>query len=1086
MHPPLKLLHLLVFLLIPASGLFAQSVTSSGIGGVVRTSDGDPASGVSVFALHLPSGSQFTTTSNNEGRYNIGGMRVGGPYRVRFTAPNGDESVIEDVFLNLQQQRTINTRVRPSGQVFELEAFEVQANQFSSTFNENKQGSSTIIDADSISRIPTVSRSINDIVRLDPRMAAYDEDSGTISAGGKNTRYNSLLIDGVPTNDSFGLSDSGLPALKQPFSLEAIAEVSVQLSPYSVENAGFTGAAISAVTKSGTNEFQGSFFAFYRDESMVGELEDQYWVNRNETLPPGTEEETIVPIDDFREYTAGFTVGGPIIRDKLFFFALYESVEETVTQDPGTWFPEQDELDRILTMINDVYQFDPGELVEPESLTRKDDKYLLKLDWNISNKHRLTARYQLTDGQDPRYPNSGFNSVAFTSHNYVNNFELQDYAIELFSNWSSTLQTEIQASFKEYNQFRALVTDPLPEVEISSVDGIDGDPGSVWFGSEAFSQANNLTVETTTFRSKLSWLLGDHAIKAGIQYENFANRNEFIPNRFGSWFFRNGVRSFENAVEPGNLENYSLTLPAPGQSGISEWEMAIASAYVEDNWKATPDLTLNFGLRIDYPLLDDTPPLARGSSAGSFEEVFGLTNTSTLDGNYVVQPRLGFNYAFDEDRTVQLRGGGGLFFGTAPHVWISSIYVNNGNSQESYYASVTQTPAFSADPFNPPVPDAVNSRVNVDLIDEDFEMPSEWKSNLALDIQVLPNMVLTTEAAFSWTNKDIHYIHENLKPTVNFLTGTSEIADGRTEYDNAQARSREPGYRDIIRLTNTDKGYSRQFTARLEGSFLEGSLDYNLGYTYTRAKNVNDGLASTAYSNWTNNVGFDPNDEILGRSRYETTNRVVASVTYTHTWSDRHQTSISVFYDGRNGRPFSFVMGDGGPTDINNDGNTSNDLFYVPSGVDDPRILWGGNNSAENLAIAAEWMAAIEGIDGLAQYKGQVVPRNSGTAPWIHQFDLGITHEITLFDDHKLEIIFAIENFGNLLNDAWGLERRVRGANGNLPIMTVNNSVRVVDGERRRVYAYYPNLDNLNDEEWYSTRTFSSRWAMQLGVRYKW
>jgi hypothetical protein len=179
-------------------------------------------------------------------------------------------------------------------------------------------------------------------------------------------------------------------------------------------------------------------------------------------------------------------------------------------------------------------------------------------------------------------------------------------------------------------------------------------------------------------------------------------------------------------------------------------------------------------------------------------------------------------------------------------------------------------------------------------------------------------------------------------------------------------------------------------------------------------------------------------------------------------------------------------MGDGGPIDINNDGNTSNDLFYVPSGVDDPRIAWGGNNSAENLALAAEWMAAIEGIDGLSQYKGQVVPRNSGTSPWIHQFDLGITHEITLFKDHKLELIFSIENFGNLLNEAWGLERRVRGANGNLPIMTVNNSVRVVDGERVRVFAYYPNLDNLNEDEWYSTRTFSSRWAMQFGVRYKW
>lgn len=1077
------ILKVLVLFLVLANPLLSQSVTSSGIGGVVRSSAGEPANNVSVEAQHLPSGSRFTTTTNAEGRYNIGGMRVGGPYRITFTAPNGDQSIVENISLNLQQQRILNTRVRPSDQVFELDAFEVTANEFSSTFNENKQGSSTIINAESISRIPTVSRSINDIVRLDPRMASFDEDSGTLSAGGKNTRYNSLLIDGVPTNDSFGLSDSGLPALKQPFSLEGIAEVSVQLSPYSVENAGFTGAAISAVTKSGTNEFKGSVFAFYRDESMVGELEDLYWVNRNKTLPEGTEEETIVPIDNFKEYTAGFTIGGPIIKDKLFFFALYETVEETVTQDPGTWFPQQDELDRISFMIDEVYQFDPGVITEPDSLTRVDDKYLLKLDWNISSKHRLTTRYQLTDGEDPNYPDSGFNSVAYTSHNYVQNFELKDYAVELFSNWSSTFQTEILASFKEYNQFRALVTDPLPEIEISSIDGIDGDPGSVWIGTEGNSQTNNLNVETTTVRSKISWLLGDHSIKAGIQYENFANLNEFIPNRFGRWFFRNGVQSFENAVNPGNVENYSLTLPAPGQSGIAEWEMSIASAFVEDNWKATEDLTLNFGLRVDYPILDEVPTLARGSSAGSFEEVFGYSNQNTLDGNYVIQPRVGFNYAFDEDRTVQLRGGGGLFFGTAPHVWISSIYVNNGNSQEGYYASAKKTPAFSADPFNPPIPEAVNARVNVDLLDEDFEMPSEWKSNLAIDVQVMDNMVFTLDAAFSWTNKDIHYVHENLKRASNFLNPDGFLADGRTEYDNAQARSREPGYRDVIRLTNTEKGYSRQLTTRLEGRVFE-SLSYNLGYTYTRAKNVNDGLSATAYSNWTDNVGFNPNDEILGRSRYETTHRMVASATYSHRWSKKHMTSFSVFYDGRTGRPFSFVMGDGGPTDINNDGNTSNDLFYVPSGVDDPRIVWGGNNSEENLALAAEWLAGIEKIDGLGKYKGQVVPRNSGTSPWIHQFDVGITHEITVFNGHRLELIFVIENFGNLINDQWGLERRVNGAGGNVPIITVNNSTRVIDGERQPVFIYFPNLDNLSDKEWYQTRTFSSRWAMQLGVRY--
>lgn len=1069
------------FLFLAAAGsVTAQSITSSGIGGIVRSVDGDLANNVSVTAIHTPSGTRSTSITNAEGRYTLRGLRVGGPYTISFVAPNGDEAEVTGINVNLQQQRTVNAQLRTSGVVFELEAMVVTANELGSIFNENKQGSSSIIDSGEISRIPTVSRSLTDIVRLDPRMSTFDEDSGTISAAGKNTRYNSLLIDGVPTNDSFGLSESGLPALKQPFSLEAISEVSVQISPYTVENAGFTGASVSAVTKSGNNTFSGSFFGFYRDESMIGELEDERIVNENKTVIPEEQEDPVVPIADFREYTLGFTVSGPIIRDRLFFFALYETVEETEARDPGDWFPTDEQLGRIDTMINDVYEFDAGDIVEPDSLTRVDDKYLLKLDWNISDKHRLTGRYQLTEGEDPSYPNTGFNSVAYTSHNFIENFQLNDYVLELFSNWSPTLQTEVLLSHKVYDQFRALTENPLPEIQISAVDGIDGDPGSVWLGTEGNSQANDLNVETTTFRSKVSWLLGDHSIKAGVQYENFANRNEFISNRFGRYFFRDGVRAFENAVEPGRFENYQLTLPAEGQTGIADWSMAIASAFIEDNWKVTADFNLNFGVRIDYPIMDDVPTKARASSAGEFEEIFGYTNQTTLDGNYVIQPRVGFNYAFDEDRNLQVRGGAGLFFGSAPHVWISSMYVNNGNSQESYFVRGRDTPAFTPDPFNQPVPESTNPRVNVDFIDEDFEMPSEWKTNLALDYRLFEHTAFTVEVAYSWTNKDIHYVHENLNPQANFFTGSTQIADGRTFYNNNLPRSREPGYQDVIRLTNTDKGYSRQFTTLIQRPVID-NWGYRVGYTYTRAKNVSDGQSNSAFGNWTNNVGFDPNSEVLGRSRYETTHRLVASATYEIDWSDRHKTAITLIYEGRSGRPFSFVMGDGGPIDINNDGNTSNDLFYVPSGVDDPKIIWSGENALENAAL---FMQRIDEIDGLSQHKGSVVPRNTGNAPWIHQFDLNITHEIGMFGDDRLELIFTIENIGNLINETWGLERRVAGSGGNVPVVDVKNASVRVDGEWETKFEYFANPDLLSTDEWYQTRTLSSRWAIQLGIRY--
>ncbi len=1070
---------LLAVLLLLGRNLQAQGITSAGIGGAVTDDNGNPVANVEIRAEHEPSGSRFRGRSNANGRYNLRGLRVGGPYSITYSAPDGRERVRENIFVNLQQERTLNINMGSDGQVFELEAFEVVSTELGSLFNESKQGSSSIIGGEDIARIPTVSRSINDIVRLDPRMSVYDSDSGTVSAGGKNTRYNSLLIDGVPTNDSFGLSDSGLPALKQPFSLESIAEVSVQISPYSVENAGFTGAAVSAITKSGTNEFSGSVFGFYRNEAVVGELFDVY-------VEPGEEAEK-VPFQDFVEYTAGFTLGGPIIKDKLFFFALYEKVEETITRDPGDYFPAADELARIEFMIDEVYQFDPGTLEDPGEQNKQDDKYLLKLDWNISDRHRLSTRYNLTEGSEPNFPGlSGDSRIAYSSHFYDEEFVLEDLSIEIFSNWSATLQTEFIAAYKQFSKTRITPKPDLPAIRISSVDGVDGDPGTISLGTHLTSQANDLQVDTTVLRFKATWLLGDHQLKIGTQYERFDNRNKFIPGRFGNWFFRNGVPAFENAVEPGNVETYSITLPAEGQTGIADWSMAIASAYVEDNWLVNEKLTLTAGLRIDYPVMDDLPPQARSSVSNDdrfFEDVFGFSNQVNVDANFVIQPRLGFNYSVDEDRRLQIRGGAGLFFGTAPHVWISSIFVNNGNSQEFFRASTLQTPAFSPDTENPPVPRAVNSRVNVDFLDEDFNMPTEWKSNLAFDYQLFNDIAFTMEAALSWTEHDIHYIHENLKQDTGFFSD-GFLPDGRTLYDNQEARLREPGYRDVIRLTNTDKGYSRQFTALFQRPVVD-FWGFRAGYTYTRAKNVNDGQSPTASTNWSDNVGFDPNDEVLGRSRFETRHRFIVSGTYVHEWTKTQKTSFTLVYEGRSGRPFSFVFGrDLFTVDMNRDGNGSNDLLYVPTGIDDPLVRWGnaGNTKKDTLGVA--FMEFVENQEGLGNHKGEVVPRNTGTAPWIHQFDLNITHEIITFASQKLELIFSIENLGNLIKDEWGLEKRVRGPGGNVPIVSAQREVEFQGGEINSFYVYNPVLSDLTGENWYETRNFSSRWAMQIGLRY--
>lgn len=1061
-----------------------QGVTSSGLGGLVMAPDGAPAGQVTVRAVHEPSGTVFATTSNADGRYRLFGMRVGGPYSVSFSGPDGDSALRSGITLNLQQERILNVRLQSGdGDVFELEAFEVVSDELSSVFNETKQGSGSVITSADLSRLPSVSRSLNDIVRLDPRMSVFDRDNGTVSAGGKNFRYNTLLIDGVPTNDSFGLSDSGLPALKQPFSLESISEISVQISPYTVENAGFTGASISAVTKSGTNEFHGSVFGFYRNTDMVGDLFDSY-------IEPGEDGPELVPFQDFVEFTLGATLGGPIIKDKLFFFMLYEKVEESVTRDPGDFFPREDELDRILNMVNNVYQFDPGTLNDPGNQRKKDDKFLLKLDWNVSRKHRLSARYNLTEGVEPNYPGySGDFQIAFSSHFYDQIFRLQDTTLEIFSNWSPTFQTEFLASYKEYEQGRETPS-RLPAIEISSVNGVEGEPGTVYMGTHITSHANQLKVDTTVLRFKATWLVGDHQIKAGIQYEKFENRNEFIAGLFGDWFFRNGVASFENAVNPGAVETYSITLPAEGQTGIADWEMAMASAYVEDNWIISPRFNLTAGLRIDYPIMDQSPPAARGSvddDPRTFQDIFGFDNTVTLDGNHVIQPRLGFNYAFDEERRTQVRGGAGLFFGTAPHVWISSIYINNGVTQEFFRASTTTTPAFSPDPDNPPVPRAVNSRVNVDLVNEDFKMPTEWKANLALDRKLVADIALTLEAAFSFTEHDIHYIHHNLKQQPATFLSTGFLPDGRTVYANQDARNRENGYRDVIELTNTSEGWSRQLTAMFQRP-VKDNWGFRAGYTFTRAQSVNDGQSATASSNWSQNASFNPNDAVLGRSRYETRHRFIGSGTYEINWSKKHKTSLTLVYEGRSGRPFSFVFGrDRFSVDMNRDGNSTNDLIYVPTGIDDPLVVWGDPRDSAKDTLGVAFMDFINGTEGLKEYKGQVVPRNTGMSPWVHQFDLNITHRIFTWRGHKLEFILDIENIGNLINDEWGRERRPRNGSSVTIIRADTRAAGFAPpgkGTENGVYVYSPVLVDLTGENWYEVRNFSSRWAMQVGLRY--
>lgn len=1097
-HCPFSTVHRVIAgaaLCLLATALHGQSSTSSAISGFIFDDRSQPLAEARVEILHEPTGSLQILTTRSNGRFQATGLRPGGPYTISVQAPGHQPQQRRDISVGLGSEQRVDFFLPTVADdtVFILEDFEVIADDGQMAFAELSKGPRTVLDETDLRLLPTVSRSLTDFTRLDPRMAVLDRASGSISAGGANTRYNTLLIDGVPANDTFGLNPNGLPSFKQPFSLDSIAAVSVEISPYSVEQAGFTGASIRTVTKSGTNEFRGSVFGYFNNSDLTGDLYDL--------------DGTLVPYKDYREYTAGLSLGGPIIRDRLFFFVNVERVEESVVQDVGGYVPTEAALQRIVDFSRQVYGFDPGTLTLIDRATFTDDKLLIKLDWNITDRHRATVRYNHTESKEPRFPGlGGSGGISLSSRWYDQVLSNRDYTAEVFSQWTPDFSTEVLVSFRQYESSRNENSD-LPSISISGVEGFATRPnadgsfsprtGTVTFGRLNSGHANLLKVDTTIVRLKGVYRFNAHTLTAGLQLERFDNYNLFITDALGTWQYLDGLPMYapvlENqfdtiaAREGGRASSYRYSAPAEGNSGAAEWAMTTVSAYIQDEWQVNPRLSLITGVRMDYPIVNQSPPEAAAAPDNrSFKEVFGYDNTVTVDGNGVLQPRVGFTYKLSEDTINTLRGGIGLFYGRAPHVWLSTTYVENGRTIESYFASRSATPPFAIDPPVLPEPETIRNRVN--LLDPDFQMPTEWKANLAWD-RKLPvlDFVLTLEAQWSRTKTNIHYEHLNLRQRIgNNFTGF--LPDGRELYDSNFARERELGYGDVFLLTNTDKGDSANYTIELKRPMLN-NWSARVGYTYSEANSVNDGLANSAFDNWQFNTATNPNDAQLGTSRFETRHRLVASASYMVNWSRRHRTTFTLVYDGRSGRPFSYVFGGpftGNAADINKDRIIgTNDLLYVPSGIDDPLVEWGPNNRDRDTRGVA-FMEFVEATAGLREYKGQVVPRNTGRAPFFHQFDLNITHTIRTWETHSLELICSVQNIGNLLNKEWGRERRPQGANNTIGIMRplYIPIARGDKGNENGYYRYEFDATSLSEQNTYQIRDAGSRWSVLLGLRY--
>lgn len=798
--------------IVAAAPAMAQNTTAA-IGGRVLGGDGKPVAGATVSIVHRESGSVNNLVTDAEGRYAVRGLRVGGPYTV--TATKGsDKEVQNDVYLQLAE--SLNLDLRIGGTTLETVSI-TGTSAANSKFNSSTMGAGTNIGRAELDAFASIARNLQDYARNDPRLSQTDKERGEISAGGQNSRYNAITVDGVRINDTFGLEANNLPTIKQPISIDAIQSVQVNISNYDVTQQGYTGANINAVTKSGTNELKGSLYYVYRNDDMVGQRFNRASNTEFSFLP-------------FKEDTKGVTLGGPIIKDKLFFFGAYEELKSNRAQpefgpigSPLTNVAiSQAFIDSMSTVAKNKYGIDTGAANGPAPVTVKDS--LLKLDWNINESHRANIRYTKTDQAETNFGSYSATGINLTSWWWNQKKQIETVVGQWFADWTDNFSTEFKISNRDYTSVPQN-NSYLPAIGFQfSGAAPAGSPSGVNTGTRFLNMGTELSrhfnvLDTKTVDAYLggNLVLGDHEMKFGGDYSNNKVYNAFFQNVNGNYTFGcvNGPANsyttpgltgavtcsaltpamFEAAVlenfTRGRPSSYQVQVPVAGgtlDNGIAKWSSANLGLFWQDTWTVNNKLSITTGVRVDQISIPDAPafnaeaakPLVAGTTTGNLVTRntggFGMNNSVTPDGKNLVQPRFGFNYTLDsqKDQKKQIRGGFGLFQGAAANVWMSNPFSNTGLATRvigcgtgsfSACSLASVDGLFNPDPTKQPtnLTGGTPPAANVDLLSPNMTQPSVWKLNLAVDAD-LPwfGLVGSAEWLYTKTKSGIYYQHLNL------------------------------------------------------------------------------------------------------------------------------------------------------------------------------------------------------------------------------------------------------------------------------------------------------------------------------------
>jgi len=1038
----MKKYYLFILVAIFATSISFSQVTTSELRGLIVDSSGQPLPGANVVATHVPSGTKYGTMTLDNGKYNIPNMRIGGPYKIEVSFLGFKTEIKEGVFLLLGQKVKLDFTLNEESA--KLNEVVIQASGKNSVINSGRTGASTNIGEKQLKALPTISRSINDFTRLTP-----SSDGNSFSGG--NNKMNNLSLDGSIFNNPFGL-DGGTPGSQtnaQPISLDAIDQIQVQIAPYDVTSSGFTGASINAVTKSGTNEFHGTAFGFFRNQDLTGSKVDGNKIFKAK----------------LNHTQFGASVGGPIIKDKLFFFANgeIERRDDLVTgfrANDGTE-PVGNGVSRVLRSdliaVSDALKaigYDTGGF---ENLTHATDneKFIVKLDWNINKNHSLTATYnQLNARRDkPAHPTAFFNrgpnqnTLQFENSSYTINNNIQSFLVELKSRFGNKFSNNLQAGYTHFDDFRSPFSTPAPSITILK----NGSPYII-AGHEPFSIHNRLDQKVYQFTDNFKIYAGDNTITLGFAYEKFMFDNSFNLGTYGArgTFFptAGSVADFlALAADPTQLAADFAAAQAAfdNNNANNTWALAETNVgqiafYAQNELQVNDNLILTFGLRVTQPQYFNTATKVQENIDRSccydpsIQYFDAKGNPVKFDSrrlpsqSWLISPRFGFNWDIKGDNTQQLRGGLGVFSGRLPFVWIGN-QVQNVNS--FFYTVVAP----------------------------DFNFPQVFRTNVGYDRKFSNGITSSVDVMYSKNINAIFATNIGLKEPTGSLSGPGPraIYTASDVTNNAWA------------ITNTNVGSVFNFTAQVKKTW-ENGLFVSLAYDFLDAR---DAISPTQEIT---NATFGANPAIgnvnrarANASRFGHKHRIVGSATKSFDYGQgKWRTSIATFFEYTEAGRYSYIYGG----DINGDGSSQNDLIYIPKANEISSMNFSGS-PAEQAAQRSALENFIEQDKYLRNRRGTFAGRNSSLSPWFSNWDVRLAQDYNLNSDKSSKVQFTLDilNVGNFINSRWGLRQ--------IPVNTQPIGVSV-DPSGNPTYSF----DVTQKSTFTNDLSLLSRWRMQFGLRY--